>query len=213
MPTFPPRSAAPFCCQVPVAPGHASLTAGQWMLVCVAVLVTVYFVMRSGRRKKADPLARPASAAGLAQQRAVERQMQNLLVELSEMARQITAQLDTRATKLALLIDDADEKAAMLQRLLDQYRAALTAPPPPAPPPPPAVPPAAAPPTPPEPAAFEPSLALVNEADARNDQIYALADQGLSAAAIAHQLDRHHGEVELIIALRPSPAAVTSSLS
>src|SRR5205085_10728222 len=41
--------------------------------------------------------------------------MQQLLVELSEMARQISAQLDTRATKLELLIKEADEKLAALE--------------------------------------------------------------------------------------------------
>jgi len=38
----------------------------------------------------------------------VERQMQSLLVELSEMSRQISAQLDTRSAKLELLIKEAD---------------------------------------------------------------------------------------------------------
>ena len=41
-------------------------------------------------------MAKPAS---LASQCAVERDMSHLLVEMSEMARQITAQLDTRAAK------------------------------------------------------------------------------------------------------------------
>ena len=40
--------------------------------------------------------------------------MSNLVVEMSEMARQITAQLDTRAAKLELLIKEADEKIARL---------------------------------------------------------------------------------------------------
>ena len=199
------RPAARFCCDVPGVAGHAP-PAAQWALVSAAVLVTLYFVMRSGRKKKADPLARSPTQAGLSQQRNVERQMSNLLVELSEMSRQITAQLDTRATKLALMIDDADEKAALLQRMLDDCRAALAAVP--LPPATPASPPTAPPPPrPAEPAAedavFAPSLALADASDARHQQVYALADQGRSASDIARQIDRPHGEVELILALRP----------
>src|SRR5205823_6670835 len=44
-----------------------------------------------------------------------EEQMSNLLVELADMARQITAQLDTRAAKLELLIKEADAKIDALR--------------------------------------------------------------------------------------------------
>ena len=184
----------PFLCDAAVA-GHPP-TPGQWALVCGAILTILYLVLRSGRRKKADPLATTPSQASLAQQRSVERQMQNLLVELSEMARQITAQLDTRSTKLALLIDDADDKAARLQRLLDDCGSALATA---AAPPPPLVadePPALRP-------EVEPSVALPDDADPRHRPVYALADGGLSPADIARRLDRPHGEIELILALRP----------
>ncbi len=83
----------------------------RWLLVIVSGLTIFYAVMRRFRRKK-DPLTRqPSSLAG---QRTVEREMSNLLVELSEMARQVSAQLDTRAAKLELLIKEADEKIAAL---------------------------------------------------------------------------------------------------
>jgi hypothetical protein len=181
----------PFLCDA----GHPSLTQGQWGIVCVGALLVLYLLLRSNKRKRGDPLARSPGQATLSQQRNVERQMQNLLVELSEMARQITAQLDTRTTKLALMIDDADEKAAMLQRVIDECRAVLATPPP------------AVAPVPPAPAStdvgFEPSLALANESDARHRQVYALADAGRSASDIAREIDRPHGEVELILALRP----------
>ncbi len=50
---------------------------------------------------------------------------------------------------------------------------------------------------------FAPSLALPDASDARHRQVYALADQGRSAAEIARQIDRPYGEIELILALRP----------
>lgn len=176
-------------------------SSSQWAVVCAGALGFLYLMLRSGRKRKGDPLEKGPMQSSLAQQRNVERQMQNLLVELSEMARQITAQLDTRSAKLAMMIDDADDKAARLQRLIDDCRTAL----------------AAVPPTPAAPAAaatsaestngrFEegPSIALPHPADPRHQQIYDLADQGHSTADIARDTDRPRGEVELILALRPT---------
>ncbi len=191
--TTPPLWPAPFCCDVA---GHASPTT-QWAVICCGAVVIIYVLLRSGRRAKADPLGRPAGQGTLAQERNVERQMQNLLVELSAMAQQITAQLDTRTTKLGLMIDDADEKAARLQRLLDDCRAALAAAAAPAAP---TMSPTA---PPPQVDAEPPSLALANESDARHQRVYALADQGWSAADIARELNRPRGEIDLIQALRP----------
>src|SRR5437867_7083512 len=88
-----------------------------WAALAVAVFAVTYLMlkpkMRFGGRK--DPLRDPAKFGTLAQQRSVERQMENLLVELSEMARQITGQLDTRAAKLELLISQADERLEQLR--------------------------------------------------------------------------------------------------
>ena len=85
----------------------------RWLMIIAAVLTILYAVMRPSRRKK-DPLTRSNASPTLASQRQVERDMNNLLVELSEMARQITGQLDTRAAKLQLLIAEADQKLAQL---------------------------------------------------------------------------------------------------
>ena len=73
--------------------------ATKWAVILLSVLTILYAAFRSFFRKK-DPLDKPPAFGSLAQQRSVERQMQNVLVEMSEMARQITAQLDTRAAKL-----------------------------------------------------------------------------------------------------------------
>lgn len=147
----------------------------RWMLISVAALTVIYAVVRT-RFKKKDPLDDPPHFSSLSQQRGVEREMSNLLVELSEMSRQISAQLDTRAAKLDLLIREADEKIAALKNL-------GTMPDTPAPP-----------------------LRLVQpppDIDPRHAEIYALADQGRSASDIARQLNRPTGEIELILALRP----------
>jgi len=84
----------------------------KWAIVCAAALTIVYAVMRPWRKRK-DPLARPPLS--LSAQREVEKQMTELLVELEQMARQMSAQLETRAAKLELLIKDADQRIAALQ--------------------------------------------------------------------------------------------------
>jgi hypothetical protein len=163
----------------------------QWVVLAIAVAATAFALFRGRSRLKKDPLARPPDANSLAQQRSVERQMQNLLIELSEMARQVTAGLDTRAAKLDLLIREADEKIASLSALNARAAPGASSQFPSASPP--AAPPAPAPP--PPPIAYEP--------DPRHVEVYTLADQGQSPSQIAAQLNRPNGEIELILALRP----------
>jgi hypothetical protein len=154
----------------------------RWLLMGGTVVLIFFAVLRPMMRKK-DPLARPRLPASLSDHRSVEREMSNLLVELSEMARQITGQLDTRAAKLELLIKEADEKIARL--------GASTGPP--------------------SPsryamAAENPRIERETEPEPRLDpahaEVYSLADQGRSPREIAAQLSRPDGEIELILALR-----------
>lgn len=152
-------------------------------------LVALGYLYLRGKARRRDPLDKPAERMSLAQQRSLERDMGNIVVELSEMARQITAQLDTRATKLEMLIKEADDKIARLEQMRGDAgglpHAASSLPGDQALPEPPA---------PAEPAG--------ERIDPRHSDVYALADQGHSAHAIAQQLNRPSGEVELILALR-----------
>ena len=147
----------------------------KWSIICAAALTILYAVMRPLRKRK-DPLARPVGALSLAGQREVEKQMTELLVELEKMARQMTAQLDTRTTKLELLIKEADAKLAALREAATSANspsaAAMLAPPPPEIP------------------------------DSRHSEVYLLAEQGHSARQIAQIMGRPYGEIELILALR-----------
>ena len=198
----------------------------QWAVLGVAVLGTGIVLFRPKFKKPRDPLARSPQSASLAQHRSVEREMQKLLVELSEMSRQITASLDTRAAKLDELIREADQKIAELTSLRTNgsqsnqpparnefmtERAMLFAP---------AI--SSAPamssgggelagpvseratepegmsttmPSPQNPSPYD--------IDPRHAEVYQLADQGQTAAEIAAQLQRPHGEIQLILALRP----------
>ncbi len=162
-------------------------------LIGMGALALAYVVLRPMLKRKRDPLERAPAQTSMAQQRAVERQMQNLLVDLTEMARQIGAQLDTRAARLEALIHEADERIAQLQAMGTGTAARPqetshpgTAPPGPLPPDRPRDP-------------ASPPLESPH-----HDEVYALADAGYSAKEIAARLDRPSGEIELILALRTS---------
>jgi hypothetical protein len=151
----------------------------------VAALSLMYIVLRPmlRRRQPRDPLAKSPGQSSLARQRAVDRQMETLLVELSEMAQQITAQIDTRSAKLEALIREADEKLAALRGAIASQQ-----------------------PDAPANDDRDRSDATHHEdedpPDPRHTEIYALADQGRRPQEIAAELNRPDGEVELILALR-----------
>ena len=153
----------------------------QWMVLVVGVLATVYLVMRGRLKKRKDPFERPSMS--LSQQRQIERDMNGLMVEMLDTARQMAAQLDTRAARLEVLMKEADTKLAALKS------ATAGAPLPGAP----------------EPAPITPIIPSIPETppDPRHAEVYSMADQGRSPHEIARKLNRPNGEVELILALRP----------
>jgi hypothetical protein len=158
----------------------------------MAVLAVVYLTARP--RKKKDPLAYAAPMrSSLAQQKALERDMQSVIVELHDLTRQMSAQIETRAAKLEILIRDADERLAALAEAnanapaLATDAAKLAA-------------------------AAEPvrAMRLVKDEPSSEDrwnEVYRLADDGATIGEICRQLNRPRGEVELILALRPKPRA------
>lgn len=161
----------------------------KWTLVCAAALTVLYIVMRPFKRNRKDPLKHSTNPS-LAGQREVERQMTELLVELEQMARQMTAQIETRSRKLELLIKEADHKIALLQgasqnvpTMADEFTASEAA----------------------------PELPAVRLPDSRHAEVYELADTGQSARQIAQHLGRPQGEIELILALRPRLATASAS--
>ncbi len=170
----------------------------QWVPVLAMAFGALYiFVLRpmKNRKKNTDSLDDLSYRKNMAQQRHVEREMQSLLVELSDMSRKMTAQIDSRTTKLELLLEEADAKLAELRALSenlprpsDRYRTDVadmgmgstnTS------------------------SAFRTKSVTAEPAvDPRHAEVYSLADQGRSAAEIADGLRRPRGEIELILALR-----------
>jgi hypothetical protein len=174
-----------------------------WIVLVSAVLFVMYLTFRPKRR---DPLAAQPFRTSLAQQKSLERDMQNVIVELSEMTRQMSAQLETRAMKLEQLMRDADAKIAELHQAAETARASVasndgrageftaiasdvvsTAPQ----------------------FAQRPAMRLVSDdvshSEDRWAEVYRLGDEGLTLTEIARRLARPNGEVELILALRPKP--------
>ena len=170
------------------------------MIIGFGALVVLYLLMRPKKEKSsaAVPISFPSG-----RKRDVEQQMTDLLVELSKMSRQITAQLDTRAAKLELLIKEADQKIALLQSSTKSAAFPAAAP---------AIiatsEPAVSRPLDidPTPATLPAVSALAIDPptpDPRHSDVYSLADAGRSSTEIARQLTRPAGEIELILALRP----------
>jgi DNA-binding NarL/FixJ family response regulator len=180
----------PIMVQLLAAVQFSNFDSTQWGVLVVGIMATLYLVMRGRAKRRKDPLERPA-AMGVSQQRQIERDMGNLMVEMLATARQMAAQLDTRAARLEVLMKEADTKLAAM-------KAATTA-----------LPPVKA-----EPAVTAqlstPSIEPNPEPsrpetppDPRHAEVYSMADQGQSPNEIARHLNRPHGEVELILALRP----------
>jgi len=163
----------------------------RWTIICLGLLAAVYLILRPKMRKK-DPLARQLQqqqqnpgGLTLAQQRGLERDMSTLVTELLDMSRQMTAQMETRAAKLEILLKEADDKIAQLRALSGHAQNGDGQP-------------AAQAPVPAAPTQSAPAAQTSN--DPRYEQIYALASQGQSVSQIAREVGMPSGEIELILA-------------
>jgi len=159
------------------------------------ILVAVSLIIVATRRRAADRAGSPREyareqIARLREEHAVKSDMESLLVQLTELSREINAQIDTRFAKLEQAIADADERIAALEALLrraagiENVDVVVT-----------------------DDGVSEtetkrPESIEAEPADPRYTRIYELADQGLSAVEIAQQVGQTAGEVELILNLR-----------
>jgi hypothetical protein len=164
-----------------------ALTYDRLVPYAVATLALLWLVssMRRQRQRSAarnaaptPPGPPPGATAG------VRRDLDFLLVELQELSRRISAQIDTRFAKLEAAMRDADRRIAALNRLsretptqpVSEPRTTIAQP------------------------TQVPSATTVT--DPRHSVIYELADAGFSPVDIARDLGRTPGEVELILNLR-----------
>jgi hypothetical protein len=152
---------------------------GTWIAIAGA-LAMMYVFLKARRKPTKNTLGTQTPYANLATQKRVENQMTELVVELEKMARQITAQLDTRAARLEALITQADERVELLKSLTSGPRFAE------------GIQQDDQEPQPPDPIPIDP----------RHSAVYSLADQGRSPMEISKEVGQPAGEVELILALR-----------
>lgn len=161
---------------------------GTMLIILVGIVLMVISLRRRSEHRERPPseVARDY-ARRVRDHEPVKGDMEALLVEIQEMARQISAQLDTKFAKLDVLLRDADDRIRQLERLTTQAgrpgvdvtvdddgpRIAVA-----------------------------PTDGNGNGLTDEQRKIYGLADAGRTAIEIAQQTGQNPGEVELILALR-----------
>jgi len=183
------------------------------------ILASMFMMMRKRRQQRAsEPTARE-QLQRTNQQQGMRDDLQSLMVEIEQMAKRLSSQLDSKTVRLEKLLEEADQKIAELDRRQQNHDAAA---------------PSRGPDhhqteRTPETAPSSPSHTARPEPDGRRNathvatsntvsqaqspgapddpltrSVYELADEGKNPGQIASELDEHVGKVELILALRKS---------
>ena len=145
------------------------------------VIIVIYLLMSSYRRRQRtrsnaaqEGVSPPTRSSPMPGRGDIRRDVDALLVELQELSRRISAEIDVRFAKLEVAMRDADRRIAALNRLAHLGE---------------------------RPQPTEPKDANEGQ-DIRHVIVYELADQGYSSVEIAKDLGKTPGEVELILNLR-----------
>jgi hypothetical protein len=152
------------------------------MLLAFGTLVLVITVTRllrkASNRMRSKPIETPRETIGRvrADASAAREPLSTMMAEANELSTSLAKMLDAKAARLELLIEQADERITSLRNMPD-HRAP------------------AGPSRPPVPGASGPRL---------DDQVLAMVDAGCDVTQVARRLGCSIGEVELIVALRPS---------
>lgn len=163
------------------------------------IVVSVMLSMRKRRKSSANTLTPDEEVERNRQLKGMRGDLEELMVDIEELARRFSAQMDAKAMRLEKLIDEADAKLAELDRRLGKTGGAG------------------------EEGARPGATMRVREpyeAETGGDdgarparqgggsddpvakRVYQLADRGMSPQDIARTLDEHVGKVELMLALR-----------
>jgi len=166
--------------------GGGNPLANYLLLAGVALLIFVLWFnvrKRVAGHQNLDPrekIERDKQVTGM------KNDLRTMMVELDELTRRFSSQLDAKAVKLERLIEQADQRIARLQG----QRGVIETPD-----------------TPEEEQVSDREAASdedteQDEADPLAENVYKLADEGHDPGEIARRLDEHIGKVELILALR-----------
>ena len=174
----------------PPSPLNAALPLFIAIIAITVAIMVVVILHRKARSNKYSHLAGQHPHHQLQAESGTKRELEVLMIELDELAKQLMGRLDSRFAKLEGTIRDADERIDRLNRMIraQQGKAALDI-------------------TVHEDGAdgafsTEKSESKAPEPPDPHASIHRLADQGLSAVEIASQIGRSTGEIELILSLR-----------
>jgi hypothetical protein len=86
------------------------------LLGVVLILLSLFFSMRKRRQKRrTEPTARE-QLERTNQRQGMRDDLQTLMVEIEQMAKRLSSQIDTKAARLEKLLDQADQRIAELER-------------------------------------------------------------------------------------------------
>lgn len=102
--------------------GTTSLNSGMLLAAGALVLVTYSLILvRRAQARRQNRESTPREVFDrYREEREIRASLDELMIQLEELSRRITAQVDTRFAKLEAVIRDADDRTAHLQTLLDR---------------------------------------------------------------------------------------------
>ena len=176
------------------------------LLVVGLGMMTTWLMLRIRKKRvKARPVPPPSERVQrLRQERAMRGDLEDLMVEIEQLARRFSAQLDAKSIQLERLLREADARIQLMQRLSPTQ----------SPPDLPSDHPTASPniPSSTDPSSLAPIASVGSDTSAAASatpaddplvaKVHDLADKGMDPIQIARALDEHLGKVELILALR-----------
>jgi hypothetical protein len=186
-------------CPIVAAGGGGAIDFPQIVMLVLAV-ICLTAVMVATRRRIRDSQRQPSHTA---RERFTQRQEQSrsvrdieqVMLELDQLSRQIHGRIDTKLARLEAVIRDADARIEKLTGLADkadgrpQFEITLDE--------------------------EQPHECQVDDpappTDERHQDVFQLAERGLSPLEIAQKLDRPVGEIELILALQQTRKKVAGS--
>ena len=104
-------------------PGIASIMSTSQIVMLALAVAGLTVILLSTRRKIVDRQREPRATArdryaSLEQETATRRNVEDVMLELDQLSRQIHGRIDTRLAKLEAIIRDADERIDRLSRLV-----------------------------------------------------------------------------------------------
>ncbi|MFP4144703.1 MAG: hypothetical protein ACLFV3_06125 [Phycisphaeraceae bacterium] len=154
------------------------------------ILVSVLMSLRKKKQKMGKQITAREQVERSRQERAMRGDLEHLMVEIEQLTRRFSAQLDAKAMHVEKLIREADQRIARLEEMESQVRSRdgagsaepvmssrLTA-------------------------ELESAREPAEASDPLSRSVCKLADEGLDPREIAGRLGEHVGKVELILALR-----------